>query len=83
MIALGFEPSLPAAVIGYIVSVIFLIVSPFLRGLGAIEISMSFILVQFGFDNVSAIAITFLYGLWVFDALPGYYSSLTYVALCL
>lgn len=66
MIALGFEPSLPAAVIGYIVSVIFLIVSPFLRGLGAIEISMSFILIQFGFDNVSAIAITFLYRFFEF-----------------
>ncbi|MCC9018409.1 bifunctional lysylphosphatidylglycerol flippase/synthetase MprF [Flavobacterium lipolyticum] len=66
MIALGFEPSLPAAVIGYIVSVVFLIVSPFLRGLGAIEISMSFILIQFGFDNVSAIAITFLYRFFEF-----------------
>ncbi|GIQ59491.1 phosphatidylglycerol lysyltransferase [Flavobacterium collinsii] len=66
MIALGFTPSLPAALMGYIISVIFLIVSPFLRGLGAIEISMSFILVQFGFDSVSAIAITFLYRFFEF-----------------
>ncbi|WP_291287904.1 bifunctional lysylphosphatidylglycerol flippase/synthetase MprF [Flavobacterium sp.] len=66
MIALGFTPSLPAAVMGYIISVIFLIVSPFLRGLGAIEISMSFILMQFGFDSVSAIAITFLYRFFEF-----------------
>ncbi|CAA9194376.1 bifunctional lysylphosphatidylglycerol flippase/synthetase MprF [Flavobacterium collinsii] len=66
MIALGFTPSLPAALMGYIISVIFLIVSPFLRGLGAIEISMSFILLQFGFDSVSAIAITFLYRFFEF-----------------
>ncbi|WP_264526324.1 phosphatidylglycerol lysyltransferase domain-containing protein [Flavobacterium sp. N502536] len=66
MIALGFTPSLPASAMGYIISVIFLIVSPFLRGLGAIEISMSFILMQFGFDSVSAIAITFLYRFFEF-----------------
>lgn len=66
MIALGFSPSLPAAVMGYIISVIFLIVSPFLRGLGAIEISMSYILIQFGFENVNAIAITFLYRFFEF-----------------
>ena len=61
MIALHFTPSLFAAVMGYIISVIFLIVSPFLRGLGAIEVSMSYVLIQFGFGNVEAIAITFLY----------------------
>ena len=66
MIALGFEPSLAAAMMGYIISVIFLIVSPFLRGLGAIEISMSFILIKFGFENVQAIAITFLYRFFEF-----------------
>ncbi|KAF2341896.1 bifunctional lysylphosphatidylglycerol flippase/synthetase MprF [Flavobacterium tistrianum] len=66
MIALGFTPSLTAAIMGYIISVIFLIVSPFLRGLGAIEISMSFILIQFGFQNVNAIAITFLYRFFEF-----------------
>lgn len=61
MIALHFEPSLFAAVMGYIVAVIFLIVSPFLRGLGAIEISMSYILIRFGFGNIDAIALTFLF----------------------
>ncbi|MBW1654619.1 bifunctional lysylphosphatidylglycerol flippase/synthetase MprF [Flavobacterium quisquiliarum] len=66
MIALGFAPSLAAAAMGYIISVIFLIVSPFLRGLGAIEISMSFILIQYGFENVNAIAITFLYRFFEF-----------------
>ncbi len=66
MKALNFSPSLFAAVMGYIVSVIFLIISPFLRGLGAIEVSMSYFLIRFGFENVDAIAITFLYRFFEF-----------------
>ncbi len=66
MTALHFSPSLFAAVMGYIVSVIFLIISPFLRGLGAIEVSMSYCLIRFGFGNVEAIAITFLYRFFEF-----------------
>ena len=66
MLALGYEPSLYAAVSGYIISVIFLMISPFLRGLGAVEVSMSFILVRFGFTNVEAISITFLYRFFEF-----------------
>ncbi|MBN1183475.1 MAG: lysylphosphatidylglycerol synthetase family protein [Bacteroidales bacterium] len=66
MIALGMEPSLYAAIMGYIISVIFLIVSPFLRGFGAIEVSMAFVLIRFGFGNVQAIAITFLYRFFEF-----------------
>ena len=65
-IALGFDPSMVAAIMGYIISVIFLIVSPFLRGFGAIEISMAYILTRFGFNNVDAIAITFLYRFFEF-----------------
>ena len=66
MIALGFTPSIMAATMGYIISVIFLLISPFLRGLGAIEVSMTFILVRFGFGHVEAIAITFLYRFFEF-----------------
>jgi phosphatidylglycerol lysyltransferase len=66
MIALNYNPSFFAAVMGYIVSVIFLVVSPFLRGLGAIEVSMTYILIRFGFGNVEAIAITFLYRFFEF-----------------
>ncbi|WP_221393973.1 phosphatidylglycerol lysyltransferase domain-containing protein [Dyadobacter sp. NIV53] len=61
MVALRLEPSLFAAVMSYITAVIFLIVSPFLRGLGAIEVSMSLILVRFGFTDAAAISITFFY----------------------
>ncbi len=66
MLALNLSPSLFAALMAYLIAVIFLIVSPFLRGLGAIEVSMSYILVQFGYTNVEAIAITFLYRFFEF-----------------
>jgi phosphatidylglycerol lysyltransferase len=66
MKALQINPSLFAALMGYIISVIFLIVSPFLRGLGAIEVSMSIIMVRFGFSNVEAISITLLYRFFEF-----------------
>jgi phosphatidylglycerol lysyltransferase len=66
MIALNLHPSILAAVLGYVISVIFLIVSPFLRGLGAIEVSMAYVLMRFGFGNVDAIAITFLYRFFEF-----------------
>jgi len=66
MIALGYTPSFFAAFLGYIVSVIFLIVSPLLRGLGAIEFSMAFILVRLGFTDVEAFAITLLYRFFEF-----------------
>ena len=66
MLALHFEPSIYSAAIAYIVSVIFLIVSPFLRGLGAIEVSMTYILIRLGFEHVEAISITFLYRFFEF-----------------
>ncbi len=66
MEALNYQPSVFAAVMGYVVSVIFLIISPFLRGLGAIEVSMSYCLIRFGFGNVEAIAITFMYRFFEF-----------------
>ncbi len=66
MLALGFEPSWPAAFIGYIVMVLILIASPFLRGLGAIEVSLTYILGQFGFPVIAAASITLLYRFFEF-----------------
>jgi len=66
MLALGFEASLPAAIIGYIVMVILLIASPFLRGLGTIEVSLTFILGQFGFPIVAAATITLMFRFFEF-----------------
>ncbi len=66
MIALNFTPSLSTAIIAYIVVVIFLIISPFLRGLGAIEVSMVYVLTQSGFTNADSIAITLLFRFFEF-----------------
>ncbi|MEI6677608.1 MAG: phosphatidylglycerol lysyltransferase domain-containing protein [Mariniphaga sp.] len=66
MLALHFNPSLFAAFIGYIISVIFLIISPFLRGLGAIEVSMTFVLIRLGYPNMEAVTITLLYRFFEF-----------------
>ncbi|MDP4292747.1 MAG: lysylphosphatidylglycerol synthase domain-containing protein, partial [Bacteroidota bacterium] len=66
MVAFGFAPDLEAAVIAYIVSVMFLILSPFMRGLGAIEFSLAFILTRYGFTMVEAVSITLLYRIFEF-----------------
>ncbi|NVO09630.1 MAG: bifunctional lysylphosphatidylglycerol flippase/synthetase MprF [Bacteroidales bacterium] len=66
MMALQLSPSFFAALMAYLIAVIFLIISPFLRGLGAIEVSMSYVLVKFGYTNVEAIAVTFLYRFFEF-----------------
>ncbi|MBX2940857.1 MAG: lysylphosphatidylglycerol synthetase family protein [Cyclobacteriaceae bacterium] len=66
MLALGFDPSWPAAFIGYIVMVILLIASPFLRGLGAIEVSLTYVLGQFGYPIIAAATITLLFRLFEF-----------------
>jgi phosphatidylglycerol lysyltransferase len=66
MKALQFEASLFAAMMGYIVAVIFLIISPFLRGLGAVEVSMSYILIRYGFTNMEAVALTLFYRVFEF-----------------
>lgn len=61
MLALNIQPSWIFAIISYIVAVVFLIISPFLRGLGAVEASMTFILVRLGYTGAEAVSITFLY----------------------
>jgi phosphatidylglycerol lysyltransferase len=66
MLALNFSPSLSSAIIAYIIVVIFLIISPFLRGLGAIEVSMTYVLMHSGFSNVDSIAITLLFRFFEF-----------------
>ena len=66
MTALGFPASLSASILAYIVVVIFLIISPFLRGLGAIEVSMSWVLIHTGFSNIEAVSITLLFRFFEF-----------------
>lgn len=66
MLALGLTPSLFTAIISYLVVVLFLILSPFLRGLGAIEVSMTYVLIRFGYNHVEAIAIMALFRFFEF-----------------
>ncbi|SEI98127.1 phosphatidylglycerol lysyltransferase [Dyadobacter koreensis] len=64
--ALNVSASFEAAFLGYLVATIFLILSPFLRGIGAIELSLSVLLVQYGMSSVAAISVTMIYRLFEF-----------------
>ena len=64
--ALGLPASFGASAIAYIVSVLLMIVSPFLRGLGAVELSMVYILSLYGYSPVDALAVTILYRFFEF-----------------
>lgn len=76
--ALGLPATLAASAIAYIVSVLLMIVSPFLRGLGAVELSMVYILSLYGYTPVNALAITILYRLFEFwlPLVAGFFSYL-------
>jgi phosphatidylglycerol lysyltransferase len=66
MLALGVSPSLMAAAVGYMVTVLLMVVSPFLRGLGAVEMSLVYILEIYGYSTVQALSITILYRVFEF-----------------
>ncbi|SEL51307.1 phosphatidylglycerol lysyltransferase domain-containing protein [Parapedobacter koreensis] len=66
MLALGLVPSLTAAVAGYVIATLFLCISPFMRGLGAVEISMVLVLRHYGFDDAQALSAAFLYRFFEF-----------------
>ncbi|MEO6000730.1 MAG: phosphatidylglycerol lysyltransferase domain-containing protein, partial [Chitinophagaceae bacterium] len=66
MLAVGLQPSLGAACTGYIVSVILLATSPFLRGLGAVELSLTYLLTLYGYTPAQALEITILYRIFEF-----------------
>lgn len=66
MYALGGKISFSGAALAYIISVVLMIVSPFLRGLGAVEFSLAYILTNFGFRHIEGLAITLLYRFFEF-----------------
>ena len=66
MLALGVPASFPVAAIAYIVSVLLMISSPFLRGLGAVEISIVYILELYGYSTIQALSVTILYRVFEF-----------------
>lgn len=61
MHALSPQISFPAALLGYTVATIFLVISPFLKGIGAIELALVYILTLYGFDTTVAASVTLLY----------------------
>ena len=61
MLAVNAHPSLQAAGLAYVISVLLTVASPFLRGVGAVELSVAYILGTFGYSVVEALAITLIY----------------------
>jgi phosphatidylglycerol lysyltransferase len=66
MMALGLTGSFVVGAIAYIVSVLLMMASPFLRGLGAVELSMVYVLGLYGYTNEQALAVTILYRVFEF-----------------
>ncbi len=66
MLALGFPASFGASASAYIVSVLLMIASPFLRGLGAVELSLVYVLETYGYTSMQALSITILYRVFEF-----------------
>ncbi len=66
MLALGAPASFFVAAVAYMVSVILMVSSPFLRGLGAVEISIVYILEMYGYSPLQALSITVLYRVFEF-----------------
>ena len=69
MEALGNGATLAAAVIGYAIVLLLLMSSPFLRGVGAIEVALTFALTQFGFSTVEAVSVAMLFRFFEFWSL--------------
>ena len=66
MLAFGVNGSFSAAAVGYTISVLLMLVSPFLRGLGAVEFTLIYILANFGFSHSQVLGITLLYRVFEF-----------------
>ena len=66
MLALGLPASIGASASAYIIAVLMMIVSPFLKGLGAVELSMIYVLEKFGYSSLQAISVTILYRVFEF-----------------
>lgn len=66
MKALHIPFHLEAAAMAYIVSILLMIASPFLRGLGAVELSIAFILGLYGVAHADGLSATILYRIFEF-----------------
>jgi phosphatidylglycerol lysyltransferase len=66
MKALGLSASIESCIAGYVIATLFYVISPFLRGLGAVEVSMILLITSYGFSETQAISITILYRIFEF-----------------
>ncbi|MEO5977223.1 MAG: phosphatidylglycerol lysyltransferase domain-containing protein [Chryseolinea sp.] len=66
MKALDLDASIEASFVGYVLMIIILSISPFLRGLGAIEVSLTYVLTLYGYPAVKAASVTLLFRLFEF-----------------
>lgn len=66
MQALGMGSHWELAAVGYVVAVLLLVASPFLRGLGAIEVSMTAVLMRYGLQESQAATAVLLFRLFEF-----------------
>ena len=62
----GADADWKIALTGYVIATLILVVSPFLRGLGAIEFSLTVILKHYGYSSSIALAITLIYRFFEF-----------------
>lgn len=66
MLAIGAPAAVGAAAAAYIIAVLMMVISPFLKGLGAVEISMVYVLTEFGYSSSDALSITILFRVFEF-----------------
>lgn len=66
MRVMGAEASWKIALVGYVIATLLLVISPFLRGIGAIEFSLTLVLKHYGYSTSEALAITLIYRLFEF-----------------
>uniref|UniRef100_UPI004048AB3D phosphatidylglycerol lysyltransferase domain-containing protein n=1 Tax=Mariniflexile sp. TaxID=1979402 RepID=UPI004048AB3D len=66
MMALGSEPSIIISIIGYALVLLILLSSPFLKGIGAIELALTYSLTLFGLSAVTALSVALLFRFFEF-----------------
>src|SRR3954469_6617168 len=66
MLAANVAPSLQAAGLAYVISVLLMVASPFLKGVGAVELSVVYILGNYGYTPIEALAIAIIYRVFEF-----------------
>ncbi len=64
--ALGVPAGLESCIAGYVIATLFFAISPFLRGLGAVEVSLIYVLRSYSISNIDSISVALLYRVFEF-----------------